>query len=357
MTVSESMEVTFYGVRGSLPAPPLGTDVEEQIARALHHASRSGARFDSPLQAREWLRATLPFHERSHHGGDTTCVLVRCGDHRIIVDAGSGLRRLGDELMGELRRTRRLHLDFLFTHVHLDHVIGLPFFAPLFAPKTSFDVCLSMYGGLSWQGEFQKVLASTMSPPLFPVNLEQLTAEAADVRYQTIYDQSRLDLGPGGEIRATCRRLHHPNECYGWRIEYRGRVLVIATDTEPYAGPDPVLHDLCRGADVVYMDAQYDEAQYHGEYDGLPRLGWGHGTAEWCGGNAREAGIGLAISGHHDPAAGGARIHDLELKMRREFANSLAGYDGMRLSITDEAIVVPGAAPGGGALTLPRPAA
>ena len=350
------MEVTLYGVRGSVPAPPRGDEVERQIARALHRASEAGVRFASEDEARAWLRRDVEFHERSSFGGDTTCILLRCGGDRIVIDAGSGIRRLGDDLMPELRSTRRLELDFLFTHVHLDHVIGLPFFAPLFAPKSQFDVRLNMYGGMCWQGEFQKVLASTLSPPLFPVNLDQLRAEAADVRYHTIHEQSRVKLGSEGEIRATCRRLHHPNECYGWRIEYQGRVFVVATDTEPYAGPDPVLLELCRGADVVYMDSQYDEGQYHGDYDGLPRLGWGHGTAEWCGRNAREAGIRLAVSGHHDPAADGRRIHELAEKMRREFPNTVAGFDGLSLRIEDEAIVVPGIGPGGRDFIVPRSA-
>lgn len=345
------MEVVFYGVRGSLPAPCTGEEVELQLASALYQASQSGATFSSPEDARRWLAANTPFPRRSYYGGDTTCILITCGERRLVIDAGSGMRRLGRDLMPEVLRTGGLNLDILFTHVHLDHIIGLPFFSPLFAPKTQFSVNLTMYGGVSWQGDLQKVIAATLSPPLFPVDLDQLRNEAASVEYNTIYDGMVIELG---DIRATSRRLHHPNETYGWRIEFAGKTFVIATDTEPYAGPDPVLEELARGADLLYVDAQYDRAQYVGNYDGVPRLGWGHGYAEWCGQYAREAEARVAVTGHHDPAASNERIYELGQKMRCEFPHTVTGFDGMRARIEDERVIVFGAGEGATDLTVPR---
>lgn len=348
---AQAMEVVFYGVRGSLPAPCTGREIELQLASVLYQASQSGASFSSPEEARRWLHANTPFPRRSYYGGDTTCILVECGGRRLVIDAGSGMRRLGQDLMPEVLRTGALDLDILFTHVHLDHIIGLPFFSPLFAPKTQFSVRLNMYGGGTWQGDLQKVISSTLSPPLFPVDLEQLRNEAASVEYHTIYDGMSISLG---DIRATCRRLHHPNETYGWRIEYAGKSLVIATDTEPYAGPDPVLEELARGADLLYVDSQYDRAQYVGSYDGVPRLGWGHGYAEWCGQYAREAGARVAITGHHDPAASNERIFELGQKMRCEFPHTVTGFDGMRARIEEDRVVVFDAGEGASDLAVPR---
>lgn len=340
---SEPMEITFYGVRGSLPAPATGQEIQAQLAAALYQASQAGATFKSPEEAEAWLLANLPFHQRASYGGDTTSIYVRCGTTRLIVDAGSGIRRLGRDLMPDLFRNGSLELHVLFTHMHLDHIMGFPFFSPLFVPKWKAAVKLIMHGGDAWQDDLQSALSATVSAPLFPVELDKLQHEAATLEYHPVYDGLNMILGPEGEIRVQCRRLHHPNETYGFRIQYGGRVFVVATDTEPYAGPDPVLAELTADADVVYVDAQFDWAQYTGEYDRVSRVGWGHGYAEWCGRYAREANARMAVMGHHDPSAGNQRIFEVGEKMRAEFPNTVVAYDGLKVHLTDREIIAVGA--------------
>src|SRR5262249_36464374 len=160
----------------------------------------------------------------------------------------SGIRRLGEDLMAELVERGSLEASILFTHVHLDHINGLPFFAPLFVPKEAYPVHLCMYGSVAWHTDLQGVLAAALSPPLFPVAVERLRQEAASFDYVPVYDRLTVPLGENGSVTARCRRLHHPNETYGWRIEFDNRVFVVATDTEPYAGPDPALAQLAEGA-------------------------------------------------------------------------------------------------------------
>jgi phosphoribosyl 1,2-cyclic phosphodiesterase len=351
---SESMEITFYGVRGSLPAPLRPQEIEAQMAAALLQASEAGARFSSLEAAQEWLVANLPLHQRGGYGGDTTSFLVRCGNTRLIVDAGSGIRRLGRDLMPELFRTGKLELSLLFTHMHLDHIMGFPFFAPLFAPKRRFSVNLSIHGGAAWRAELQTVLAATVGPPVFPVELEQLRAEAASIEYHPVYDGLTVTLGDAGDVTAHCRRLHHPNETYGWRIEYGGKAFVVATDTEPYAGPDLGLAELAANADVLYVDAQFDRAQYVGEYDRLSRVGWGHGYAEWCAEYASDAGARLAVMGHHDPASGPQRIYEIGEAMRAGMPNTVVGFDGLRVRVTDGEIVAANAGERGKDLRFKR---
>jgi phosphoribosyl 1,2-cyclic phosphodiesterase len=349
------MDITFYGVRGSVPAPRTPAETQQQLAAALHRASQAGARFESPEAASAWLTRNLPLHERAGYGGDTTCVLVRCGDTRIIIDAGSGIRRLGQDLMAELQGADRLDLYVLFTHMHLDHIMGFPFFAPLFVPKERCAVSLKMYGGAAFTHGLQSVLSATVGAPLFPVELDQIRCEAAAMEFQPIHDRFALTLGPeGDEVRARCRRMHHPNETYGWRIEYRGMVFVMATDTEPFAAPDPRLSDLAAGADVLYVDTQYDRLQYSGGYDGISRVGWGHGYAEWCGRYAAEAGARVAIAGHHDPASGDDRVREIGERMREHFPNTVTGYDGLRVRITGDAVTAFDVAEDAAALTVSR---
>lgn len=353
----DDFEICFYGVRGSLPAPARGEEVEGQIARALFRASECGVRFVSSDDALRWMRTSLPFHERSHYGGDTTCFLVRCGPRRVIIDAGTGIRRAGADLMRELISAGSLDVDLLFTHMHLDHVVGFPFFAPLFAPRDRLAVTLHLHGGSAWANDLQRVLSQTVSAPLFPIELDKLSHEAAAIEYEFVYDRLRRELGdpPGLELYA--RRLHHPNETYGYRLEHAGRRIVIATDTEPYAAPDRALNDLADNADVLYVDAQFDRDQYEGNYDGLSRVGWGHGYAEWCGQYAHQVGARLVILGHHDPAAGNQRIYELGERARAYHPNVVVAFDGLRVRVTETEIIALSAGDGGSDLYLRRTSA
>lgn len=349
-----AMEIIFYGTRGSLPAPMSPDEFQAQVAQVLFDANQAGVRFASPAEASAWLEAHLPFHRRSYYGGDTTCFLVKCGDTRVIVDAGTGLRRLGIDLMPDLFRNGGLDLDFLFTHTHLDHVIGFPFFKPLFVPRRKFPVNLRMHGSAAWQNDLQRVLSHTVSAPLFPVELDKLKREAAALEFIPVYDGLVAKIGPEGEITATARRLHHPNETYGWRIEYAGKTFVVATDTEPYAGPDRVLAELSAGADVLYTDAQFDREQYLGNYDRVPRVGWGHGYAEWCGEFSRDSGALLTVAGHHDPESTNARIREIGDRLQAVNPNSLVGYDGLRVRIDERHVIAAGAGEAGQDLIIAR---
>jgi ribonuclease BN (tRNA processing enzyme) len=320
-----------------------GTEVQAQIAAALVAASNAGARFSGVEEAQAWLVENLPFHQRSFYGGDTTCMLVRCGSNMLIIDAGTGIRRLGKELMPSLFQNKKGTLHILFTHMHMDHIMGFPFFSPLFLPKHKVPVKLILHGGARWSTDLETVLTSTLSPPVFPLSLDQINSEAASIEYQSIGEGVPMVLGEEDEIQISCRRLHHPNETYGFRVEYGGRVFVCATDTEPYAGPDLGLAELAHQADLLYVDSQYDWNQYIGQHDRVPRTGWGHGYAEWCGKYAKEAKVKMAVMGHHDPGATNQRVFDIGEKMRQEFPNTVIGFDGLRVSISKDEIVAVGA--------------
>jgi len=350
----DDLRIVFYGVRGSLPAPARGSEVEARLARILHRASEAGVRFKSPEDALHWLRATLPFHERSHYGGDTTSILVRCGEQIVIVDSGTGIRRLGADLMPELIATGRLDAHLLFTHMHLDHVVGFPFFAPLFAPRDRMAVRLRLHGGSAWANDLQRVLSLTVSAPLFPVELDKLRQEAASVEYEYVYDRLRRPLGEWSGVELYVRRLHHPNETYGYRLTHNNRFFVVATDTEPYAGPDRALADLAAHADVLYVDCQFDRRQYEGDYDGVSRVGWGHGFAEWCGEYARAAGATLVVLGHHDPSASCDRIHEIGEIVRKYHPQVVVGFDGLEVRVTETEVIAMEAGERGGDLRVPR---
>ncbi|HJL20499.1 MAG TPA: MBL fold metallo-hydrolase [Sandaracinaceae bacterium LLY-WYZ-13_1] len=215
-------------------------------------------------------------------GGNTPCVEVRCGDAIVILDAGTGLRGLGERM---IRRGER-EATILLSHLHWDHIQGLPFFVPAWVPGHR----LTFVGAPGLEG----ALEAQMTPPCFPVRLRDMQAARA---FETIASGDTRALGP---LTVRTRGLNHPGGVLGYRLEHGGRSVVYATDTEHYACPDPHLVDLARDADVLIYDAMYTPDEYDGRA-GPAKVGWGHST--WAAGVAvaDAASVDRLVLFHHDP--------------------------------------------------------
>ena len=270
------MQVRFWGVRGSIPAPGPAT---------------------------------------SGFGGNTPCVEVvaRGGRDALVFDAGSGIRALGHDLLRRATPAREVHL--VFTHFHWDHVQGLPFFLPLFREEHSVH-CHAACGAEELRG----ILQAQMRPPYFPVALD-----ATPGRKTFAPIGSRQSLG-GAEIEPF--PLRHPQPCSGYRISAGGAVAVYATDTE-VGDPqyDAALIDHCRGADVLICDAQntVDEEDR--------RRGWGHSSWRQAAAIAAEAGVGELVLFHHDPARTDAEVADIVLAARAHFPRTRGAREGEVLAL------------------------
>ncbi|MBI4822349.1 MAG: MBL fold metallo-hydrolase [Deltaproteobacteria bacterium] len=266
------MLVTFFGVRGSI--------------------ATSGVEF-------------------AEFGGNTTCLAVEHEGHRLIVDAGTGLRALGDRLLTESRTLGRpVSVDLLFTHLHWDHIQGFPFFAPAFVPSTT----LALYGPKSEQATLEEALAAQMRPPHFPVPLQAMGAKK---RFQTLGPNEQLDIGP---FRVTTAELMHPQGVLGYRFEADGRSVCFATDTEHHEDGsfDEGLLRIARGADLLIYDAQYTPAEYEGRV-GPSRKGWGHSTYAVAAKLAKAADAKKLILFHHDPTHDDAMVRAIESEARGLF--------------------------------------
>ena len=269
------MKVTFWGVRGSIPTPG---------------------------------------YETARYGGNTLCVEVSLVEYgrTIVIDAGSGIRRLGLDLMARPGRASRVKLDLFLTHTHLDHILGLPFFQPLYRSDTQ----VSLYGPVtSSEGSLKKVIGGQLSYQYFPVRQVEL---AADIRYVDLAE-GVYDIGDGIRISATY--LNHPLLCLGYRLESRGKVLCTAFDTEPFHNifnttpSDPGydesmaregeqaaceanlrIQEFLRGADLLIHDGQFTAAEY-----AAGRVGWGHSPIEHAMAVAEACGARCLALVHHDP--------------------------------------------------------
>ncbi|HBG46305.1 MAG TPA: MBL fold metallo-hydrolase [Deltaproteobacteria bacterium] len=213
-----------------------------------------GSRGSIPVSGKDYIK----------YGGDTTCVEVisNSGD-LIIIDAGTGIRRLGKRLVAEGQR--KMHL--LLTHGHWDHLSGFPFFKPIYRKESEIKI----YGPETTQDSLKKIISKTMTAPNFPVEFEDINA-----------DISFLGMGPKsysiGSVNISTIPLSHPNHGLGYKLEEDGRSFVFLTDNElAFRHPFGVGYDdykrFCEKADLLFHDAEYKKEEYESE-----TRGWGHST-------------------------------------------------------------------------------
>lgn len=260
----DSLYLRFWGVRGSISA--------------------AGARFEA-------------------FGGNTPCVEIRCGDRLVVIDAGTGIVPLGVELA----TSGPAEIDIVLSHLHLDHVSGLPFFKPGLMPDRRIRIhCGNLRGESA-----EEALGRLFSPPLFPISLSQLPGQVEQHGFKA---GQVLEL-PGGPAVRTLP-LNHPGGATGYRFDFRGRAVCYISDiehSEPWPPED--LRDFVAGADLVVYDGMFSETEY------IRCQGWGHSTWQKGVDLCRAGGVaGLAVF-HLHPQHDDAYLEGVE----REIAAAMSG--------------------------------
>ena len=264
-----------------------------------------------------------PGPDTVRYGGNTSCVEVSPGNGAaVVLDAGTGIRGLGVELVR--RGARRVHL--LLTHLHLDHLEGLRFFGPLWNAETTLEI----WGPPSPVLSLQERIARSFSPPLFPVDLSGVPARV------TFHDIPREPWTLEG-LSLAADLVLHPGPTVGFRIENGGASFAYLPDHEPALG-GPIAKtpadwisgsSIAADADVLFHDAQY----FEGEYE--ERIGWGHSSVADAVGFTKAVGARRLVLFHHEPAHTDASLEELEAR-----AQSLAGENGAEPTLAREGMVL-----------------
>lgn len=282
MTDSGAVEVRFWGVRGSIACPGPGTNV---------------------------------------YGGNTSCVEVTCGAvgndrDRIILDAGTGIRPLGNAL-GEMGGA--VDADILLSHTHIDHIVGMPFFGPAYCP----DSKLRLWAGhLLPERKLADALCAMMVDPLFPIPMDVMVAAKS---FNDFHAGETFDLACGATVR-TCA-LNHPNGATGYRVERDGRAICYVTDTEHIEGThDENILELIDGADLFIYDTTYTDEEYSFH------VGWGHSTWQEGAALAEIAKVGTYVPFHHDPSHDDAAMAQIEKEAKDRFENTVVAREGLTLT-------------------------
>lgn len=254
------------------------------------------------------------------YGGNTTCIEIRCGPDIIILDAGTGLRQLGQSLLDEFKR-KPLNLSLLLSHTHWDHIQGLPFFAPIYESRCR----LRILGCEGARTSLVAALTGQMESTYFPVPFSKLPSNI-EIEELIDYDFSI------GHVLVRAQRANHPGVTVGYRLFSPDGVIVFFPDTEPRpAGDDREMIDFCRDADVLILDSQYDRAEYR------RHTGWGHGCVDDSVALALKAGVKKLVLFHHDPDHDDRKI-DAFVKHARQLALKAKGK--LKVEAAREAMVI-----------------
>lgn len=274
------------------------------------------ARADDSIQLTFWgVRGTLPVPgpRTVRYGGNTNCITLECdGDRLLVFDAGTGIKVLSDHMAAGGPSPKKI--DILISHPHWDHINGLPFFAPLYNPDNDIRIDGPAHGAVG----MRELIAGQMDGVYFPINIQTFGARVS------FRDLQEGPFAVDG-IEVAALRLNHPGHCLGYRVDYRGRSVCYLTDNE--LGPDGDRGYLGRvtrfveGADALIADCTYTDEEYGA------KIGWGHSgigaVVDW----AHAARVRCLYLYHHDPsqdddaideklAAARSRLADLQSETR-----------------------------------------
>ena len=301
-----SIRLTFWGVRGSIPVPGPST---------------------------------------VKYGGNTACLELRFGskDRLIVIDAGSGIRELGGSIVKRDLPKGPLNTKIFLTHTHWDHIMGFPFFTPIFIPGTQIQI----YGPVTYEEDtLDRIVGDQLQYRYFPVRVEELRA---NIEYFPLKEGS-IDLGDG--LSVTTKYLNHPILVLGYRFQYEGKILCTAYDHEMFnnvfdakpedPGYDPAavkegalaaqeenekVSAFYAGADLLVHDTQYTHKEYVSG-----KKGWGHSSFEWAINSAHKAGVKHLVLFHHEPVR-----CDQELDaLHQAYLKSIRGKTNMKVSLAQE---------------------
>lgn len=279
------MKVKFWGVRGSIPCPGPHT---------------------------------------MKYGGNGACLqlIVEGRKDIIVIDAGSGVRELGNSLLQNELPKGPLDISLYLSHTHWDHIMGFPYFVPIYIPGSK----LKVFGPVSFEDDpLKDVVGGQMKYRYFPINVGEL---AAEIEYARLREEPGTDLGDG--LTMTTKFLNHPITALGYRFEYEGRIFCTCYDHEPYRNlfiTDPehpeydeamayegaevaneqndAIEKFFQGADILIHDSQYTEEEYKS------KVNWGHSSYEHAIASANRAGVKKLVLFHHDPDRTDAQIDEL----------------------------------------------
>ncbi len=300
-----------------------------------------GVRGSYPIARKEYLK----------YGGNTSCVEVNAGGHLIVLDAGTGMIDVGDELLEKYIASGSCNNDrspikavVLLSHIHHDHIQGFTFFRPLHIPSTTVNV----YGNVNYNESLSDELAELLFGKSFPLDLGDI---AGNLNIKDIAETDAIILRHGeppiikriekeddliadeNDVVITCYRSYaHPQEgVIIYKISYKGKTLVYATDKESYFGGDKKLANFARGCNLLIHDAQYTTEDYLNSF--VPKQGYGHSTFDMAVECQNQVNAEKLVFFHFDPSYDDEKLDSINEHYKGLGGKALLAYEGLEIDL------------------------
>ncbi len=299
------------------------------------------------------VRGSYPTPERNKlkYGGNTACIEINIGNQLIIIDAGTGIISLGDDLLREHLLSgideysrKSINATILLSHTHQDHIQGLPFFNPIYLNSTNIDI----FGSDHENNNLKNTLSMLTFDKMFPLTFDEMPAKI-DIR--NFHEKTFLSFDPNGDslaeikpitsdfeedpekVEIRCFKSYaHPKEgVLIFKISYKNKVVVYASDKESYIGGDKKLIQFCRNADVLIHDAHYTKDDYMSAT--TPKQGFGHSTPDMAAKIAELANVSQLFLYHIGPSYNDDMVDVIERAARTLFPNTQVAYEGLKISL------------------------
>ncbi len=292
-----------------------------------------------------------PYEKFLKFGGNTSCVEVQVGGNLIILDAGCGIIPLGDELMmqeilssEDFQKRTSTKATILLSHIHQDHIQGLPFFKPLYNPKTTVEI----FGQSNAGEDLKSTLSSVLFEKVFPLGLEDISCNLLinDINERQIIILNKNKKAVIENIKNIQNKFfdkedviisihktfaHPKNGSLCYKIQYKDKTLVYATDKESYKGGDKRFIKFAHGADILIHDAQYTNQEYTSPVNS--KQGFGHSTFEMAMENANLAHVKRLFFFHHDPSHNDTVLENLEADYQKISPNYIFARENMEVEV------------------------
>ena len=299
------------------------------------------------------VRGSYPVANKDflQYGGNTSCVEVNVNGHLIILDAGTGLIEVGNKLLKEYISSgsnsddrKPIRATVLISHIHQDHLQGFTFFRPLHVPSS----CINVFGNVNYNESLSDELAELLFGKSFPLDLGDI---AGNLNIRDITETEGIILRHGedpiikriendndtkvdnNDVLITCYRSYaHPQEgVLVYKISYKDKTLVYATDKESYAGGDKKLVNFARGCNLLIHDAQYTTEDYMDSF--APKQGYGHSTFEMAIEAKNQSGAEKLVFFNYDPGYDDEKLNEIKEQLNKTKDNTILAYEGLEIDL------------------------
>ena len=313
------MNIHFWGVRGSTPTPALPSRIKSKISAIVEQITPEDL---VSAESRERFLAGLPPWLFGTVGGNSPCVSLTFDnpDEYIVFDCGSGLREMGNFQINEKRKATQYHI--FLSHLHWDHIQGLPFFGPAFNPAVGID----FYSPVD---DIEKILSGQMVQPYFPISMSAMTARK---NFHHLKEEIQIS---GHSINF--KKMNHPGDSYAYCVNENGRRFIYATDTE-LTSDDFIKNDentaFFKGADIIVIDCQYTPGE------AIDKFNWGHSAFSFAVDFVVNWEIKHMVLFHHDPTYDDHKLYGI-LQSARWYLEKMnikgieltLAYEGLEISL------------------------